>query len=156
MNAQWQHRQFPLLIIVIIKTHRRATRYRCPSFSSSAITQSVTHGMPAKHILNTLEAEIQKPMDEHLAYKQSIIPEINSSLFCKLKLIKFVSMSTRYGGTRAVLWAKNKEEAIWGLRDQRYSANTIIGRRRKTYTLRTAFSLASASFLACLAWFSFL
>ena len=70
-------------------------------------------------------------MDEHLAYKQSIIPEINSSLFCKLKLIKFVSMSTRYGGTRAVLCAKNKEDAVWGLRDQRYSADTIIRWRGK-------------------------
>jgi uncharacterized C2H2 Zn-finger protein len=38
------------------------------------------------------------------------MPATSSSLFCKLKLMKFVSISTRYGGTRAELWARNKEE----------------------------------------------
>ena len=43
------------------------------------------------------------------------MPLTNSSLFCKLKLIKFVSIRTRYGGTSAVLCAKNKDDATWGL-----------------------------------------
>lgn len=30
--------------------YRSATRYRCPSFSNSAITQSVTQGMPAGNV----------------------------------------------------------------------------------------------------------
>jgi len=56
-----------------------------------------------RNICSTTLEEEERQQDGHLAYKQSIIPDINSNLFCKLKLIKFVSMSTRYGGTRAVL-----------------------------------------------------
>lgn len=43
------------------------------------------------------------------------MPDTNSSLFCKLKLMKLVSIRTRYGGTKAVLWAKKKDDATWGL-----------------------------------------
>lgn len=53
--------------------------------------------------------------DVHFAYKQSIMPLISSSLFCRLKLMKFVSMSTRYGGARAVLCCKKRADGTWGL-----------------------------------------
>lgn len=43
------------------------------------------------------------------------MPPISSSLFWRLKLMKFVSMSTRYGGTRASLCCRNNEEATWVL-----------------------------------------
>ena len=59
--------------------------------------------------------ERSQKSDEHFAYRQSIIPLTNSSLFCKLKLMKLVSISTRYGGTSAVLCCRNIDEAIWGL-----------------------------------------
>ena len=58
----------------------------------------------------------EKTEYSHFAYRQSIIPLTNSSLFCRLKLMKFVSINTRYGGTRAVLCWRNREEATWGLR----------------------------------------
>ena len=83
-----------------------------PSFSSSAITQSVTHGIPTNGEFIVLT--VQNSGLVHLAYKQSIMPLINSSLFCRLKLIKLVSMRTRYGGESAVLCCKNRAEgACW-------------------------------------------
>jgi len=63
----------------------------------------------------SIRVERPQESDEHSAYRQSIIPLTNSSLFCKLKLIKLVSISTRYGGTSAVLCCRNIEEANWGL-----------------------------------------
>lgn len=72
-------------------------------------------------------------MHSHFAYKQSIIPLIKSNLFCKLKLIKFVSIKTRYGGTRAALCARNREEATCGLCDR---VSKLIKRvRRGRHTL---------------------
>ena len=52
-----------------------ATRYFAPSFSNSAMTQSVMQGV-------------------HLAYKQSIMPLTRSILFRMEKLMKFVSIRT--------------------------------------------------------------
>ena len=39
------------------------------------------------------------------------MPLTSSNLFWRLKLIKLVSMRTRYGGTRALLCCKNRDEA---------------------------------------------
>jgi len=64
------------------------------------------------------------------------MPLTNSSLFCRLKLMKLVSTRTRYGGTSAVLCARKSEDAAGGTR-------------------RTAFSLSSSSFFACFTLFSF-
>jgi hypothetical protein len=47
------------------------------------------------------------------------MPLMRSSLFCKLKFIKFVSMSTRYGGTSAELCARNNDDATCGLSNER-------------------------------------
>ena len=47
----------------------------------------------------------------HFANRQSIMPLTSSILFCKLKLMKLVSIITRYGGTRASLCCRNKDEA---------------------------------------------
>jgi hypothetical protein len=63
----------------------KAIRNFGPSFSSSAMTQSVMQGM-------------------HFAWRQSIIPRIGSILFWIEKLIKLVSMMIRYGGPRAALY----------------------------------------------------
>jgi hypothetical protein len=41
-------------------------------------------------------------------------------------LIKFVSISTRYGGTRAVLYARKNEDATWGL------SGCVWGRRSRS------------------------
>lgn len=73
-----------------VNTHFNANRYLGPSFSNSANTQSVTVGI-------------------HLASKQSIIPCTSSILFWIEKLMKLVSMRTRYGGPRAVLCDKKRE-----------------------------------------------
>ena len=64
-------------------TYRRATRYRCPSFSSSAITQSVTHGMPEQTVVcqQPVRCRGKGAGDVHLAYRQSIMPLTSSSLF---------------------------------------------------------------------------
>lgn len=77
--------------------HFNATRYFTPSFSNSAMTQSVTHGM-------------------HFANRQSIMPCTRSSLFWSEKLMKFVSIRTRYGGARAVLWVRKREDDVCALR----------------------------------------
>lgn len=62
-----------------------------------------------------IETDVNRGMftklHSHFAYKQSIMPPISSSLFCKLKFMKFVSMSTRYGGTSASLCCRNNDEA---------------------------------------------
>ena len=68
--------------------------------------------------------------------------------------MKLVSISTRYGGTRAVLCAKNNEEATWGLEESYHSSCGVT--YGGTDTLRTAFSFASSSFFFCFNWFSFL
>lgn len=54
--------------------------------------------------------------DKHFAYKQSIMALTSSSLFCRLKFMKFVSIKTRYGGTSSVLWARNIDDATCGLK----------------------------------------
>lgn len=83
---------------------------------------------------------------------------MSSNLFCRLKLMKLVSIRTRYGGARAVLCCRKSEDAICGLVERKYGSvcvavsNCIL----KTYNLRTAFSLSSSSFFFCLSWFSFL
>jgi hypothetical protein len=71
-------------------------RYFGPSFSNSAKTQSVIQGID-------------------LANKQSIIDLTSSSLFWMEKLMKLVSTKTWYGGPRAALYLKKREEATWGL-----------------------------------------
>ena len=88
--------------------YRRAILYFGPSFSSSAITQSVMDGMPVNKKLRSRKAKKDRCL--HFAYRQSIIPDTSSSLFCKLKLIKFVSTSTRYGGPSEALCDKKSEE----------------------------------------------
>jgi len=45
--------------------------------------------------------------------------------------MKLVSIRTRYGGTRAVLWARNREEATCGLNNEKVG-NPI---RRRAGTL---------------------
>jgi hypothetical protein len=91
------------------QAHRNAIRNLWPSFSSSAITQSVTHGI-------------------HLANKQSIIPRTGSILFCIEKLMKLVSIIIRYGGPRAWLYWKNKDDATCGLK------LAVFLRRRKHFS----------------------
>jgi hypothetical protein len=54
--------------------------------------------------------------DTHFAYKQSIMALTSSSLFCRLKFMKFVSIKTRYGGTSSVLCARNMDDATCGLK----------------------------------------
>lgn len=76
---------------------RRATLYFCPSFSNSAMTQSVMCGT-------------------HCAYRQSIIPFTRSILFLMEKLMKFVSTITLYGGPSAELCLKNSAEDVASLR----------------------------------------
>lgn len=98
-------------------THRRATRYRWPSFSNSAMTQSVTQGIPVMRERGGVSARRDETScARHFAYRQSIMPPTSSSLFCKLKLIKLVSIRTRYGGTRDVLCAKKREDGVGFLR----------------------------------------
>lgn len=71
----------------------RAIRYLGPSFSSSAITQSVMYGI-------------------HLAYKQSIRDCTMSILFLTEKFMKLVSIKMWYGGPSCVLyWKNNADEA---------------------------------------------
>lgn len=52
----------------------------------------------------------------HCAYKQSIMPFTRSILFFMLKLMKFVSTITLYGGPNAELCLKNKDEDVASLR----------------------------------------
>ena len=72
---------------------RSATLYLGPSFSSSATTHSVTHGM-------------------HSAYRQSIMPWTRSILFLMEWLMKFVSTRTWYGGPRRSFQRKKREEGV--------------------------------------------
>lgn len=51
----------------------------------------------------------------HFAYRQSIIVGSSSSLCWTVWERKLVSMRTEYGGTRAVLYWKKREEETWGL-----------------------------------------
>ena len=48
--------------ILGIIAYRRATRYRCPSFSSSAMTQSVIHGIPLMRAINTIMLDIDRSL----------------------------------------------------------------------------------------------
>lgn len=75
---------------------RRARRYFWPSFSSSASTQSVITGM-------------------HLAYRQSIMVGMTSSLCWMVWDMKLVSTRTEYGGVKAVLYWKKRDDGAWGL-----------------------------------------
>lgn len=79
----------------------------------------------------------------HLAYRQSIIPLTSSSLFWRLKLMKFVSIRTRYGGTSAVLCARNNEEATWGLDTMTRKISPISTKKNgETLTLFSQLSLS--------------
>lgn len=69
-----------------------AILYLGPNFSNSAMTQSVMTGVA-------------------FAYRQSIMAWMSSSFFWILKLIKFVSTRTEYGGRRASLNWKKRDEA---------------------------------------------
>lgn len=76
-----------------------ATLNFLPSFSNSAMTQSVMHGMPAHKTEGEPQAYMDEEADEnvvsvHLAKRQSIIAETISSLFWMEKLMKLVSSST--------------------------------------------------------------
>ena len=41
----------------MLDAHLNATRYLCPSFSNSAMTQSVTHGMPEELNVNDVRPQ---------------------------------------------------------------------------------------------------
>ena len=77
-------------------TYLSAILYFGPSFSSSAMTQSVMVGM-------------------HFANRQSIMPWTSSSLFWSEWLIKLVSTRTRYGGPSDGLCDRNNEVDACGL-----------------------------------------
>ena len=51
----------------------------------------------------------------HFAYKQSIMVGMMSSLCWMVWEMKLVSTSTEYGGVRAVLYWKKRDDGAWGL-----------------------------------------
>lgn len=62
-----------------------------------------------------------------MAYRQSIIDWMISSLFLIEKLMKFVSTIIWYGGPNWVLYLKNMAEDAWGLQNNlKYCVITLI------------------------------
>lgn len=93
-------------------THLSAIRYLGPSFSSSAMTQSVIVGMPGapqlfRSGLNMRKGQMVRS-DAHFANRQSIMPWTSSSLFWSEWLMKLVSTRTRYGGPSAGLCERKR------------------------------------------------
>ena len=84
------------------------------------------------------------------------MPLTSSNLFWRLKLMKLVSIRTRYGGTRAVLCCRKREEETCGLTVS-FGEWWLSGHEvTETYALFTSFSFSASSFCFCLSWFSFL
>ena len=85
-----------------------------------------------------------------MAYKQSIMPLTSSNLFWRLKLMKLVSMRTRYGGTSAVLCCRKSDEATCGLRAHDVSAVSMGEQRRCNVRSLDSFFLLDLLFLLLL------
>jgi hypothetical protein len=144
-----------------IKAYRSATRYRCPNFSSSAMTQSVTQGIPWTWRRG------KKIVSGH------------SILWICLRKLTFCIQAIHHTAHQLQFVLKTKvdkicidKNAVWRnkcgvvcekqgrchLRAKKTDEKVLKNKKRylDTYTLRTAFAFSASSFFFCFKWFSFL
>lgn len=157
----WKHdKRLNLLSLIIL----RATLQRCPSFSNSPRTQSVTYGIaadqkilwmridqPCFSILKKNSKDAVLLWNEPFAYKQSINPCIISILYLIEKLTKFVSIIIWNGGPSWVLYFKNIAVDTWGLKITGWiNANNELKIAKLSLRKRKMKTYASTIFNACL------